>query len=200
MSKFSISMAAIAVSALVAGSAAAIEFDAVWIGSTAKANLTGAGCTADNTKNLDMAVEMINAPVIIDPDFSNFITGPNTGIWNASLFLFGDELDGSGTFVISRNGNTVFDAPKKAAVGPSDNFFLTLVAIVGEYAVESCSKLVEFDGDLCTVTKGDATWTKKGERLSMKMDMKCQYLDDKGRDKTVQLKINSGKLEIVNFN
>jgi hypothetical protein len=90
------------------------------------------------------------------------------------------------------------DAPKKAAMGPSDNFFLALVSIVGEYAVGgACSKLVEFDGDLCTVTKGEASWARKGERLKVKMDMKCQYLHENGNLRNVQLKINSGNLDMV---
>jgi len=145
-----------------------------------------------------MIVSMANAPVIMDPEFSDFLTGPNTGIWQAAIFLFGEELDGEGTFVISKNGNTVFDAPKKAAIGPSENFFLALVSIVGEYAVESCSKLVEFDGDFCTVTRGEASWGRQGERLTTKMDMRCQYLDDRERVKNVQRRINSGPLEMVN--
>ena len=195
MSKFSQSMAAIAVAALVAGPAAAqLEFDVTWAGSRARANLSGSGCSADNRNNLDMIVEMANAPVEV-PDF---VTGPNTGIWDSSIFLFGEEVDGEGTFVISKNGNTVLDAPKKAAMGPSDNFFLALVSVVGEYAVESCSKLVAFDGDLCTVTRGEAMWTRKGERLNVKMDMMCQYLHENNKLKNVQLIINSGVLEVVN--
>jgi hypothetical protein len=198
---FSKSMAAIAVAAMVGGPAAAQEegeFDVFWAGSRARANLSGSGCKADNRNNLDMLVEMSNASVTMDPDAADFLTGPNTGIWDSSIFLFGEEVDGEGTFVISKNGNTVLDAPKKAAMGPSDNFFLALVNIMAEYAALECSKLVAFDGDLCTVTRGDASWGRQGERLTMRMDMRCPYLDSNGRDKTVQLKINSGPLEFFN--
>jgi hypothetical protein len=195
---FSKSMAAIAVAAMVGGPAAAQgEFDETWAGTKARVNLTGAGCKAATGKNLDMTVEMANFPIIVDPDFADFISGPNTGLWNASIFVFDADFGGQGTFVIYKNGNTVLDAPKKAAVGPSDNFFLDLVSLVGDYAVSECSKLVEFDGDLCTVTRGDASWARKGERLTVKMDMRCQYLDDKERLKNVQVKINSGPLEVV---
>ena len=144
-----------------------------------------------------MIVEMNNEPVTMDPEFFDWVTGPNTGVWDSSIFLFGEEADGEGTFVISKNGNTVLDAPKKAAMGPSDNFFLALVSVVAEYAAEECSKLVFFDGDLCTVTRGEASWGRQGERLTVKMDMRCQYVDDRERLRTVQLRINSGPLDII---
>ena len=200
MSRFFKSMVAIAASALVAGPAVAQDFETfntTWSGSNAQANLTGAGCRADNTSKLNMTVNMRNEPVSMDPDFLDFVTGPNTGIWESSILGFGGELDGEGTFVISQRGNTVIDAPKKAAVGPSDNLFLALVNIVAGYAVAECNNLAEFDGDLCQVHKGDATWSMNGERLTVRMDMKCRYLDQNGRNRNVQLKIHSGRLDFV---
>ena len=198
MSKFSKTMAAIAVSALLAAPAAALEFDEVWEGRNARANLSGAGCSSDNTNNIDMVAEMNNFPFLVDPDLADFTSGPNTGIWDAALFIFNNEVDAEGTFVISRNGNTATDAPKKAAVGVSNDAFIALAQTVGVYAASECSRFVEFLDVTCQVTRGEAKWGRNGDRLNVKMDMQCMYLDDREKTRNVWLRINSGNLDRVN--
>ncbi len=197
MNKFTKSMTAFAVSALIAGPAAAVEFDVFYSGSKAKVSYKAADCKSANEKNLDMTVDMFGDGFIVDPDDLDFDAGDNTGLWEVTVFSFAESLDGEGLFIISQTGKTKDDAPIKATMDVSQETHGELINAIDGYlnsGVCKDGKVVELFPSSCQITKGDAKWGKKGETLTVKMDMQCQYENDKGKDKSVTLKILSGKM------
>lgn len=190
MSKFTKSLTAIAVSALVAGPAAAVDFDDLWQGSKGNIKLSGSNCKGAKAKNLDVMMYAYG-------DEGEFFFGPNTGFWEVEIFAFGESVDGEGIFTVSQTGKTSADFPKKAEFGP-DSFTATgLVELMAEYAEDECKNFVGFNFGACQVTKNDGKWGKSGDQLSVKWDVKCTYEDDKGKDKNVQMKIKTNNMDNV---
>ena len=203
MNKFTKSMAAIAVSALIAGPAAALEFDALWTGEKAEVKLSGDGCDGAKFKKLDVATWMANEPYDIDAigiGFDAYTTGPNTGVYEVEIlggFGVGEDFFGEGVFVISKNGKKVEDAPKKAALGMSELTFEAIEDALDAYGISECKKFDFLEFDLTQVTKGSAEWSKDGERLQAKIRVDSQYKDDDGKDKNVKVNVDTGKMDIV---
>ena len=194
MNKFTKCMTAIAVSALLAGPAAAFGLDATYAGTKHSIKFSGPGC-GENINKLPGAVYVSN--ISYGTDF--FATGPNTGYWDANITTFADlgfDWFGMGTFIVSKNGKTVLDAPKKATLGLSSSTFLNLVGVAATHAL-TCKNFVSFAEETCQQTKGDANMSKNGEQLKYKMDMECHYLNDKANLKKTKIKLNSGTLEFL---
>ncbi len=201
MNKFTKSMTAIAVSALIAGPAAAVDFDVTWSGSKAKVSFKAADCKSASENNLDMTINMFGDGFIVDPVDLDFDAGGNTGLWESTLFSFGYSFDDEGLFIISQTGKTKADAPKKATMDVSDESHLDLIGAIDDYLTNSgqckAGKIVELFPSTCQITKGDAQWSKKGEKLEVRMDMQCEYDNDKGKRKNVTLNISSGKMASI---
>ena len=195
MNKFTKCMTTIAVSALLAGPAAALEFDANYGGAKHSIKFSGPGC-GDKFNKLIGQVHVSNFPFPVD----FFTSGPNTGYWAANITTLADlgfDWFGEGTFIISKNGKTVLDWPKKATLGLSNSTFANLVGVAATHAV-TCKNFVEFVGESCQQTKGDAKMSKNGDELKYKMDMECMYLNDNAKLQKTKIKLDSGKLEWLN--
>jgi hypothetical protein len=198
MNIFAKSMTAIAISALVAGPAAAVEFDLNWVGTDGSIKLSGDNCSVDKDKNLTVDMEMFGDGFTVDPIGLDFDAGPNTGLFDA--FVEGVELgefDGEGTFVIEKRGKTADDFPLRATLGVSSDLFLNVIEELEDYAEFACNEVVEVDFIGCQQTKGHADWSKDGEQLQVKVQIVCKYLDDGGKVKKVQARVVSGKLHGV---
>ena len=133
MNKFTKCMTTIAVSTLLAWPAAALEFDATYAGAKHSIKFSGNGC-GENFNNLLGQVHVANHSFNTDVGFS----GPNTGYWAANittLLELGFDWFGDGHFIISKNGKTVLDWPKKATMGVSNATFANLVGVAATHAV-----------------------------------------------------------------
>jgi len=196
MNKFTKSMAAIAVSALIAGPAAALEFDAFYEGEKASVKLSGDGCDKDETKNLDIAMEFVNG---FNFDFAEglFNTGPYTGFWDSALFSFGEEVDGEGTFIISKPGKTSLDAPKEAAMDVSEDVWTALEAILGDYGFDNCKKFDIFLAEVTTIKKFNTKWSKDGDVAEVKLEVESKYETTDDKEKKVKLALKSGKMDLI---
>ena len=197
MNKFTKCMTAIAVSALLAGPAVALDFDANYAGTKGQVKFSGSGCSGDNHKDLVVTTRAYNFPAFGMPEGGS---GPNTGQWTANFVGLPFPFPGSGSFIISKNGKEVLDWPKKATFGLSDGTFGGLVNEVGNYAFVECkniSLIPGFDPASCQQTKGDAKMSKDGDQLKYKLDMQCMYENDKGNDKKVQVRVTSGRLDRI---
>jgi hypothetical protein len=187
MNKFTKSMAAIAVSAMVAGPASAVEYSTT----KATADFSGSGCKSDKGKDLQVFMDFL------------FGTGaPNTGFWQSTFFSFGDVLvDGEGPFIISKTGKTDADAPKEATMDLGGPEFDALEDEMAAYAEDTanCKKSIgveayNFDTQITMFT---AKWSKNGDKVSVKMKAEGTYEDTKGKDKKAQLKVNAKNMERI---
>ena len=197
MKKFTKSMTAIAVSALVAGPAAAVDFDVYYVGDKAEVKLSAGGCKSEKEKNLAVGIYMFGDAFGIDPLGLAFDAGRNTGLWEADTD-FGGVVDAEGLFVISKPGKTVFDAPKQATADVSDSTYWNMVGAVDDYLTfGDCKDIQELFGSECQVTKNDVKWSKDGEKVSWKTDMKCPYVTTKDKEKTATLSFKSNNMDLV---
>lgn len=186
MNKFTKSMAAIAVSAMVAGPASAVEYST----SKATADFSGSGCKSDKGKDLQVFM-----------DFLFGVGAPNTGQWFSQFFDFGDEIDGTGPFIISKTGKTADKAPKEATMDLGKDEFNAMEVEMADYAgdTDNCKKSSGFDAyNFDTqITKFTAKWSKNGDKVSVKMKAEGTYEDTKGKDKKVQLQVNAKNMERI---
>jgi hypothetical protein len=191
-------MTAIAISALVAGPAAAVEFNVSYVGTKGSIKLWGSGCSDDRDKNLAVNMAMFGSGFIVDPDALDFDSGPNTGLFDA--FIEGVELgefDGEGTFVIEKRGKDVTEAPKRAVLGLSEDFFGNVVDEMADFAAVECKNFEDFSYASCQQVKGSADWSKDGQQLKFKVEVECYYLDTGDKSQKVQVRIVSGKLDWI---
>jgi hypothetical protein len=192
---FAKSMTAIAISAFVAGPAAAVEFEGTWIGEDGSVKLSGDNCSVDKDKNLFVDMEMYGDGFLIDEDFDS---GPNTGIFDMAVEgLELGEFDGEGTFVIEKRGKDVTEAPLRATLGVSSDFFANVIDELFEYGVISCKNFEAQEPFGCQQTKGHADWSKDGEQLQVKVQVVCKFIDNNEKVKKVQARVVSGKLLAV---
>ena len=201
MNKFTKSMTAIAVSALVAGPAAALEFDATYAGEKGQIKFSGNGCDTDKLKNVDVVMSFING---FGWDFGDFVeigfeSGPDTGYWESSFFSFGEEVEGLGMFIISKPGKTSLDAPKEAVNDISDEIADVLELVLGDYALFNCKNVDLVGIEPTTIKKFDTKWSKDGEKVDVKFEANTKYLDDKGKEKKVQLSVKTGKMDLIDI-
>jgi hypothetical protein len=200
MNKFTKNVTAFALSALVAGPAAALEFDTLHVGEKAEVKFSGANCDGSKFNKLDIMMYMYNTPFNINPGFLDYTNGPNTGIYETEIlggFGVGEDFFGFGTFIISKNGKKVADAPKKATLGMSAETFLAFKVALEAYGIDKCKKFDIFQADLTQITKNAVEWSKGGDRLNGKLTVETQYTDDGGKDKKIKVNIKTGKMDRV---
>jgi hypothetical protein len=181
MDKFTKYMAAIAVSALVAGPVSAETY------STTKASsaLSGKGCKADKTKDLQLTI-----------DFNSLgVAGPSTGVWQSTFFDFGTVVNADGTFIVSTPGKTIDDAPKQATMDLSNDMYNNMQTALANFAA-TCKNAAGYNGD-AQIIKFDAKWSKNGDKVSVKMQGQGTYNDTKGKSNTVDVNVDAKNMELV---
>jgi hypothetical protein len=201
MNKFTKNVTAFALSALVAGPAAALELDQLYSGEKAEVKFTGGGCDSSKFNKLNIDMYMATALFTIDPPgIQVFNSGPNTGAYAVDIFgWFGvdEDLFGFGSFIISKNGKKVTDAPKKATLGMSLETFDEIESALDLYAIGNCKKFDIIEADVAQITKNAVEWSKGGDRLEGKVTVESQYKDDKGNSKKVKVNLKTGKMDAV---
>ena len=182
MNKFTKSLVAVAVSALVAGPA----FGETWSGSKAQVKFSGSGCKADKAKNLDMNFYAEGGT-----------SGPNSGFWESSIFSFDGLVGGEGTFTVSKTGKTIEDAPKMATNDLFWDEYYALEDAMADYS-DGCKDADGYNYDTL-IKKFDTKWSKDGEKAKVQMQAEGTYENTKGKSKKIKLKVNSGEMDQAVF-
>ena len=180
MSKFTKTLVAAAITGFVSTSVTAGCINGVFQTGKKQATLKINGNKCDNFK--------------VDVDMTLFLAcegGSNSGVWESSVFNFGDEGNSDGMYIASKPSRTL--VMDQTADGYDDfQFFMD------DYVFDNCSKGNEDGYNFDTVLKKfEAKVSKNGDKVNVKWDSEGTYLDDvKNKDRKVKTKL-SAKLDNV---